>query len=109
MPVTYRIRPSLGLIEIEVRGAATGEESTAFQKEVAEDPQFDRDLNLLIDLSCMTSISVGATEMRTLIHSTPFAPDTKRALVAGDDPLCIGIGRMFGMLSDDRFNNVRLF
>jgi hypothetical protein len=109
MPATYAIDKQKRLVVACAWGACTVNDALEFRRRIVEDPDFDPGFGQLADLTAITSIDITPGDIRMLAWSTPFSPESRRAIVAGDT-LAFALSRIYEMLRGlrgDRY--VRVF
>ncbi len=97
MPSSYEIDKQRRLVVTTAWGACTADDVLRFRKQLLNDPDFDPSFSQLADFTGITKIDVTPDEIRMLASVSPFSPQSRRSLVAGDQTV-FGIARMFSIL-----------
>ena len=110
MPASYRIDVRAGVVFTAFQGHVTNEEVLDHQQRLSADSDFLPTLNHVIDTRAVTSVSVTALGIR-LVASTPsiFAPESRRAIIAGDANPSYGYARMFQTLRSQSGADIKIF
>jgi hypothetical protein len=111
MPVVYEIDKARGLIRTRCLGHVTFEEVIGHFPTLAQDPECPPRLDVLLDLSEMTSLP-DAPKLREVSAEIGKVRDRVRfgacAIVAPRDVL-FGMLRMFEVYAEERFDATRVF
>src|SRR5262249_25713080 len=94
MPISYEINKETRLVVCTGFGTVTADEVLQVHDRMVKDENFDSSFSELVDATAITSTTVTPGSMRTLAESSPFAPDSRRALVA-DSRLGFGLWRVY--------------
>src|SRR5262249_12552164 len=94
MPISYEINKETRLVVCTGFGVVTAEEVLQVHDQMVKDENFDSSFSELVDGTAITSTTVTPSSMRMLAESSPFSPDSRRALVA-DSPLGFGLWRVY--------------
>jgi len=109
MPISYEIKSESRLVVCTGFGVVTAEEVLQVHDQMVKDENFDSSFSELVDGTAITSTTVTPSSMRTLADSSPFSPDSRRALVA-DSPLGFGLWRVYQTVRSLRGDkNIRIF
>jgi hypothetical protein len=111
MPVTYRIDQSSQLIHTRCVGAVVLAEVRAHFAALARDPECPERLDVLLDLSEMTTLPASG-QLRTVVSDiASLRPQLQFgicAIVASRPPL-FGMARMFEVFAEQYFSVTRVF
>lgn len=111
MPVTYRLDPEAGFIEVRCFGHVTLAEVLSHLGRVENEPRLPERLDALLDLGEQTSIPESA-ELRGITLGLERLTKKVRwgafAIVAASDVL-YGMSRMFGVFTEPLFEQVNVF
>jgi hypothetical protein len=110
MPVTYRIDRERGWIETRCTGSVTLPQVRAHFDELQADPQCPRRLDVLLDLTAITSLPTGpqiraAADRVSLVDNIVFEAC---AIVTGSEAW-FGLARMFEVFARGYFAEIRTF
>ena len=94
MPISYEINRETRLVVCTGFGVVTDDEILQVHEQMVKDANFDSSFSELVDADAITSTTVTPSSMRMLAESSPFSPDSRRALVA-DSPLGFGLWRVY--------------
>jgi len=109
MPISYEIKRESRLVVCTGFGVVTAEEVLQVHDQMVKDENFDSSFSELVDGTAITSTTVTPSSMRMLAESSPFSPDSRRALVA-DSPLGFGLWRVYQTVRSLRGDkNIRVF
>lgn len=111
MPITYEIDRTRGVIRTRCIGATTHAEVTGHFRTLHSDPDLPEHLNVLLDLSELTSaperdqLRAVASEVKELRDRVQWGAI---AIVAESD-LLFGMSRVFGIFSEGHFAQIGVF
>src|SRR5215468_6356001 len=109
MPISYEINRETRLVVCTGFGVVTDDEVLQVHEQMVKDANFDSSFSELVDADAITSTTVTPSSMRMLADSSPFSPDSRRALVAGS-PLAFGLWRVYQTVRSLRGDkNIRVF
>lgn len=109
MPITFRIDPTKGIIEVTAHGVVTFGDLMGAIKAVPNDPDFSSDLRCLNDFSAATELTLTASELERLAETRTLATTSRRALIATAS-LVYGMGRMYEAHVDiNNHGTIRVF
>jgi hypothetical protein len=94
MPASYRIHKEQRLALITLSGCVTVADIQSLIEQGPKDPDFDPQLNELVDLRSVTEFALSSDEVRTFARRRVFSPESRRAFVASS-PHIFGLGRMW--------------
>ena len=80
-------------------GVLTKSDLVMHMEQLLHDPDFDPKFCQLADFSKVSRLDLSGDDVRELANKTVFSPQSRRALLVGDD-LTFGIARMFEALRD---------
>ena len=109
MPASYRIDVRAGVVFTAFQGHVTNEEVLDHQQRLSADPDFRPTLNHVIDTRAVTSVSVTALGVRLVASPSIFAPESRRAIIAGDANPSYGYVRMFQTLRSQSGADIKIF
>ena len=109
MPASYRIDLRAGVVFTVVEGHVTNEELLDHQQRMSTDPDFRSTMNHVIDTRGVTSVSVTALGVRLVASRSIFAPNSRRAIIAGDANPFYGYVRMFQTLRSQSGGDIKIF
>jgi hypothetical protein len=100
MPIAYSIDPHHGVVTLTCSGQITLDEIVSTAARLRSDPFSQPRFSTLIDLSLTTGFAFDFAHLSGFVdkHLDPFAPGTRRALVA-TRPDSYGIARMYQSMS----------
>ena len=111
MPVTYQIDNAKQLVRTSCTGATTLDEVLGHFAELIQDPECPERLNVLLDLSEMTSLP-GSEQLRAVAGEigriVPRVQFLNCAIIAPREAL-FGMARMFEVFADQHFAATRVF
>jgi hypothetical protein len=111
MPVTYQIDKAKQLVRTSCTGATTLDEVLGHFAELLQDPECPHRLNVLLDLSEMTSLP-ASEQLRTVAGEigriVPQVQFLNCAIIAPRDAL-FGMARMFEVFAEQHFAATRVF
>ncbi len=93
MPVRYVIDKERRLVITTAWERVTFAEARAHQEQLANDPDFDREFDQLVDASTVIAIDASPQEVQTLSNRKLFSNVSRRAFIA-THPVVFGMGRM---------------
>jgi hypothetical protein len=109
MPISYEIKRESRLVVCTGFGVVTADEVLQVHDQIVKDEDFEPSFSELVDATAITSTTVTPSSMRMLAESSPFSPDSRRALVA-DSPLGFGLWRVYQTVRSLRGDkNIRVF
>ena len=109
MPASYRIDLRAGVVFTVFEGHVTNEELLDHQQRMSTDPDFRPTMNHVIDTRGVTSVSVTALGVRLVASRSIFAPNSHRAIIAGDATPFYGYVRMFQTLRSQSGEDIKIF
>ena len=109
MPASYRIDLRAGVVYSVLEGHVTNEELLAKHQRMSADPDFRPTMNHVIDTWGVTSVSVTALGVRLVASPSIFAPNSRRAIIAGDTNPFYGYVRMFQALRSQSGADIKIF
>ena len=109
MPASYRIDLRAGVVFTVFEGHVTNEELLDHQQRMSTDPDFRPTMNHVIDTRGVTSVSVTALGVRLVASRSIFAPNSRRAIIAGDAHPFYGYVRMFQTLRSQSGEDIKIF
>ena len=109
MPASYRIDLRAGVVFTVFEGHVTNEELLDHQQRMSADPDFRPTMNHVIDTRGVTSVSVTALGVRLVASRSIFAPNSRRAIIAGDANPFYGYVRMFQTLRSQSGEDIKIF
>lgn len=75
-----------------------------------DDPNFDFSFNQLVVLPPDTRMTVSSEDFRKHAkRSTLYSPESRRALIAPDNPVAFGYARMFQLLKSEDAGDIHVF
>jgi hypothetical protein len=111
MPVTYQIDHAKQLVRTSCTGATTLDEVLQHFAVLIQDPECPERLNVLLDLSEMTSLP-GSDQLRAvateIARIVPRIQFLNCAIIAPKDAL-FGMARMFEVFAEQYFGATRVF
>ena len=111
MPVTYQIDRAKQLVRTSCTGATTLDEVLQHFAVLIQDPECPERLNVLLDLSEMTSLP-GSEQLRAVATEigriVPRVQFLNCAIIAPKDAL-FGMSRMFEVFAEQYFAATRVF
>ena len=108
MPTSYRIDPAAGVVFVTLEGRVTDQDMLEGQWQLAGDPAFRPTMRQCVDARGVTDLSVTAAGVRELAKGSIFAPESRRAIIAGSATI-YGYGRMFQILRDVSGDVIKVF
>jgi hypothetical protein len=109
MPISYEIKKESRLVVCTGFAVVTADEVLQVHDQIVKDEDFEPSFSELVDATAITSTTVTPSSMRMLAESSPFSPDSRRALVA-DSPLGFGLWRVYQTVRSLRGDkNIRVF
>jgi hypothetical protein len=109
MPISYEIKRESRLVVCTGYGVVTADEVLQFHDQIVKDADFDSSFSELVDATAITGTDVTPSGMRALADSSPYSPDSRRALVS-DSPLGFGMWRVYQTVRTLRGDkNIRVF
>jgi len=103
MPASYVIHKEQRLAVITFSGCVTVDDIQTLIDQGPKDPDFDPQLNELVDLRNVTEFALSSDEARTFARRKVYSAESRRAFVASA-PHIFGFGRMweaYNELSDN--------
>lgn len=91
---SYQIDKDLRLVTSTAWDKLTGADVLEHRRQLKNDPDFDRDMFQLVDLTRMKEVHIDFLSMAKLADEHLFSPSSRRAFVA-PHPLAFGIAQMF--------------
>ena len=110
VPVNYKIDPRRNLIRTVCTGDVNPKEVNDHFRDLASDPNRPDRLNVLLDLTQMTSVP-ETDQVRSASYELTSRPELRFnavAIVAGGDHL-FGMMRMFQVFAEDSFEITQVF
>jgi hypothetical protein len=105
MGAELRIDTKLRVVHSRYYSEVTLADVLQQRSEMAAHPDFDPSYALIIDLTDVTRLSMGAAEISTIAHSpTPVSRLSQHIFIA-PRPDLYGIGRMYQMMGDQTHPN----
>jgi hypothetical protein len=109
MPASYKIDKQKRLVVTCAWGTCTASDALEFRQQIVKDPDFDPGFDQLADFTAITSLDMTPDDVRMLSWSTPFASESRRALVV-EDALAFAFSRIYESLRSLRGDqHVRVF
>jgi hypothetical protein len=105
MPISYQIELARGLIRTHAVGPATLEEVAEHLRQLEVDPQFQKPLDVLLDLTACTSLPDRyqlegiANQLKSLGGRDRF----RRCAIVAHRAAMYGMSRMFEVLAEEQF------
>jgi hypothetical protein len=99
MPFRYSIDKARRLAIIIGEGCISSAQIRDLRKQGLSDPDFDRELNQLMDLRAVTKVDISSREIEALAETTVFSPNSRTALLASD-PSVFGMQRMYAIYNE---------
>jgi hypothetical protein len=109
MPASYRIDLRAGVVFTVFEGHVTNEELLDHQQRMSTDSDFRPTMKHVIDTRGVTSVSVTALGVRLVASRSIFAPNSRRAIIAGDANPFYGYVRMFQTLRSQSGEDIKIF
>ena len=109
MPISYEIIRENRLVICTGFGVVTADDVLQFHDQLVKDANFDSSFSELADGTSITGTDVTPGGMRALADSSPYSPDSRRALVA-ENPLGFALWRVYQTMRSLRGDrNIRVF
>jgi len=99
MPASYVIDNRRRLVVTTASGCVTFAETKAHQDQLLNDPDFQPDLNQLVDCTAVTELKLSSEEARAIVERKLFSPASRRAFVSAN-PAIFGMGRLMEAYND---------
>jgi hypothetical protein len=99
MPFSYKIDKERRLMKSTASGVITMADALAHQEELLKDPEFDLSFGQLIDVTQVTGVEIGSSDLRALSQTRVHSPTSHRAILASGD-LVFGLARMFAIFRE---------
>jgi hypothetical protein len=108
MPATYRIDATRRLVVSTGSGTLTGDEMRGHQARLKSDPEFESDMDQLMDFTGVEHVEITPQEVPQLAYDNPFREGSRRAIVV-QQPLPYGLVRMFQAMTEPHGAEIKLF
>lgn len=106
MAIQYSIDRARRMVFTTWSGQVTYEELSAYLEQLRNDPNFDPNLDQLVDLSNVSVIKLTFDTLNSIRQVDPFSAESKRAVVAPKD-VAYGLSRMYEALKGGGFTVFR--
>ena len=111
-PIEYTPLHEFSLLFLKVRGRLEADDIIAYLAALREDPEYDRKMNVLVDLREVTEYALDTEDTRRVVEANAEhlvnAPPSNVYLVGGDD-LVFGMSRMFQLMAAGQPNKVEVY
>jgi hypothetical protein len=98
VPLEYRIHPERKLVETNAFGVISDADFLLHNRTLSEDDGFDPSFRQIVDLTgVLPGSSVETSTLYVIAQNNPFAPCSRRAIVALNE-LAFGLARMYGLI-----------
>jgi hypothetical protein len=108
MPYSFVIDPEHRLVISAAWGILRGEELVAHARALKAEPGFEPSFAQVADLRGITEVLVGSAGLLSLARHNPFGAGSRRAVIVATD-VVFGMARMYGLMSDDTPDELRVF
>jgi hypothetical protein len=108
MPATYRIDGARRVVFSSGSGTLTGDEMRGHQARLKSDPEFEPDMDQLMDFTGVEHVTISPQELPQLAYDNPFREGSHRAIVV-QQPLQYGLVRMFQVMTESHGAEIRIF
>jgi len=111
MPISYQIELARELIRTKGTGSVTSEEVADHLRQLQTDPQFQRPLNVLLDLTACTSLPDRnqLDEVANQLKSLGGRDRFQRCAILVSRTALYGMTRMFEVLAEEQFAATHIF
>jgi len=108
MPARHVVEVEPPLVYTTLSGVVTFDDIVQLIAGLRADPQFNPDLNEIVDLSSASDVRLGYPEFKRLEELDPLADTSKRAFVIPTNPAVYGVTRMYQLIQNED-PSIRIF